>query len=165
MKPDPQPREAQWGHLALMAVFILATGAFLYDTLSQSWRLDNIIVILPVSILVLLLCAWQIFGIIRMRSGGHANLASAQSPKDDASASETSALVRIGLFMGVLGLYVLGLIYFYFDVSTFLFVWLALWVQGEKRYIFGTIYALLLSLLVIWGIKQMVPFPFETLLF
>lgn len=166
MKHDSQPHDSSWGHVALMAIFIVATLAFLYDTLRQSRQLENIIVVLPVSVIVLLLCAYQLFKAFRnrpVRAGDRA--IDTRQEADTGARKGLSASARIGLLMTLLGLYVLGLIYFLFDVSTFLFMWLALLVQGERRYVFSFVYSLLLSLFVIWSLTRMMPFPVETLLF
>ena len=67
--------------------------------------------------------------------------------------------------MGLLGLYLMGLIYVAFDLATFLFIWLSLVFQGERRKVVAFVYALLFALGVTWCLKLMVPFPFTTLFF
>ena len=67
--------------------------------------------------------------------------------------------------MGLLGLYVVGLIYVAFDIATFLFIWLSLLMQGEQRKFLAFFFALLFAVGVTWCLKLMVPFPFTTMFF
>ena len=157
-----------WGHLGLLAIFSLATLVFLYDTLSESFRLENVIVILPISLLVILLCAVQTVSYFR-RSRSESSIVNDQNLAGQMVAVESGKQVlkqsRVPVFMALLGLYVLGLIYVAFDLSTFLFLFFALWLQGEKRLVFGAIYSAVLALALTWGLRYMVPFPFPTVFF
>jgi len=163
---------SDWGHIGLLALFILGTLVFLYDTLSESFRLENVIVILPVSALVIVLCSVQVIRqVLRTKSQrGDALGPSLDHKKIEELAAEIAPKrwiesVRIPAFMVLLGLYILGLVYVAFDFSTFSFLFLALWLQGEKHLLFGAIYAAFLAWALTLGLSYMVPFPFPTLFF
>jgi len=157
-----------WGHVGLLGLFVLGTLVFLYDTLSESFRLENVIVILPVSALVIVLCVVQMVRqVLRRRAQPLVakDIDTDQQGSADANPKRWIELVKVPAFMSLLGLYILGLIYVAFDLSTFLFLFLALWLQGEKRLVFGAIYAAVLALALTWGLTYMVPFPFPTVFF
>lgn len=167
---------SDWGHIGLLALFILGTLVFLYDTLSESFRLENVIVILPVSALVIVLCVVQVIGqVSRARALRSAALESSADQKNSIKPAPELApepapkrwkdRVRVPAFMALLGLYILGLIYVAFDLSTFLFLLLSLWLQGEKHLWFAALYAAFLAGALTWGLTYMVPFPFPTFFF
>lgn len=170
MNKDAVKTAPDWGHLGFLALFVLATVVFLSDTLSESFRLENIIVILPVSILVLVLCLVQAVRQLRHRplAAGQVLDSALQTPTPNWPIKVTEPWyirMRIALFMTLLGLYLLGLIYVAFDLATFLFLFLALVLQREKRLLVGGLYAAFLAYALTWGLKHMVSFPFPTLLF
>lgn len=161
-----------WGHIGLLALFILGTLIFLYNTLSESFRLENVIVILPVSALVIVLCMVQVIGqVSRARALRSAALDSSADQENSIETAPELApkrwkdWVRVPAFMALLGLYILGLIYVAFDLSTFLFLLLSLWLQGEKNLWFAALYAAFLAGALTWGLTYMVPFPFPTFFF
>jgi len=158
----------RWGHLALLGIFVLATVAFLYDTLSKSFRLENVIVILPVSALLLLLCAVQVYRAFSLerheKQDASGSTVEVQSDDEQTSTSRWAAY-RVAWFMLLLGAYILGLAFVAFDLSTALFIFLALIIQGERRLWFGAMYAIVLAVALTWGLTHMVPFPFPSLLF
>lgn len=163
---------SDWGHIGLLALFILGTLVFLYDTLSESFRLENVIVILPVSALVIVLCVVQVIGqVSRARALRSAALDSSADQENSIETAPEPApkrwkdRVRVPAFMALLGLYILGLIYVAFDLSTFLFLLLSLWLQGEKHLWFAALYAAFLAGALTWGLTYMVPFPFPTFFF
>lgn len=168
MKQSSVATRLNVGHLGLLLLFVVGTLVFLTDTLSQSFRLENVIVILPVSALVIVLCVVQAIRHVFKREpiGGEAN----DSSQLDLSPTNTDPpslrdQFKIPLFMVLLGVYILGLIYVAFDLSTFLFLFLALVIQGEKRLVFGAVYSFALAWALTWGLKYMVSFPFNTLFF
>lgn len=167
MTKNTQERQSDRGHLALMGLFIIATCSFLYDTLAESFRLENVIVILPVSLLVIVLCLVQVkrhVAAAKLRSNAEL-VSDGESIDTDVPVDAFLTRFRIPLFMALLGCYILGLLYFAFDISTFLFLFGALVLQREKHLIFGALFCAALSIALTWGLKHMVSFPFPTMLF
>lgn len=165
-----------WGHIILLNAVLIIILFYLFDAVLSSKKIENLMMILPVSLIGIFICFWQMVLSIKPR---HTNsLQPSSSVSDDSrqlSAEGTSATrsnyqnflfkFRVPIFMGLLGTYLLGLIFVAFDLATFLFIWLSLVFQGERRKILAFIYALLFSLLVTWCLKLMVPFPFTTVFF
>lgn len=168
MKQSSVASRLNFGHLGLLLFFVVGTLVFLTDTLSQSFRLENVIVILPVSALVIVLCLVQAIRHGFTRKSVSVKEKDAVARDKSLSTTSTPSIrerFKVLFFMVLLGIYILGLIYVAFDLSTFLFLFLALVVQGEKRLLFGAIYSFALAWALTWGLKYMVSFPFNTLFF
>jgi len=166
MKQPSIVTSVKFGHLGLLLLFVVGTLFFLTDTLSQSFRLENVIVILPVSAFVIFLCVVQAIRQVATRRLDDAptnDAAGNDKSNANISAQTFRERFKIPLFMVLLGFYILGLIYVAFDLSTFLFLFFSLVIQGEKRLVFGSIYSLALAWALTWGLKYMVSFPFKTL--
>lgn len=159
----PSRRRREWGQLALLALF--ATFALLYflDAARQSFRIDNLSVIAPVTALVLLICGRLIWRILRDREG-QAIQTSASDAADEALPPSWVERYRGALFALLLVAYLLGLVFWVFDVPTFLFLLAALWLQGERNWGAMTVFSALFAAGVCWSLRVMVSFPFDTLL-
>ena len=167
MSKNTRDMQSDWGHLGLLGLFVLGTCLLLYDTLSESFRLENIIVILPVSLLVIALCLVQVkrhLAAVKMRSNAEL-LSDDCSDDDEVQTGGLLSRFRIPLFMALLGCYILGLLYVAFDVSTFLFLFGALVLQRERHLVIGALFSAVLATALTWGLRHMVSFPFPTLLF
>ena len=162
--PRPEARTRQRrerGQLALLALFAVFALLYFADAARQSLRVDNLSVIAPVTALVLLICGRLAWRILSGRQGG------LQSEDADPSSSHSRPSIeryRGALFALLLVAYLLGLLYWVFDVSSFLFIWAALWLQGERHWVVMTFFSALFAGLVCWALRVMVSFPFDTLL-
>ncbi len=171
--------QCDWGHIGFLIALLFAISFYLTDAILASRKAENLMMILPVSLIGIGICLWQIRLSItpRVADVSEPNRTQ-QSAHQDPSAAPASAgtstepstqtwsyKYRVPIFMGLLGLYVLGLIYVAFDLATFLFIWLSLVLQGERRKVLAFFYALLFALGVTWCLKLMVPFPFTTVFF
>lgn len=146
-----------WGHISFLVGLLAVISIYLIDAIMASRKAENLMMILPVSLIGIGICLWQIRLSTRPRAS--------TSPSETAQTKTHLFKYRVPIFMGLLGLYLVGLIYVAFDVATFLFIWLSLLMQGEKRKILAFFYALLFAMGVTWCLKLMVPFPFTTMFF
>ncbi len=146
-----------WGHISFLVALLLIISLYLMDSIMASRKAENLMMILPVCLIGIGICLWQIRLSTRPR---------ASTPPSETTKTETHLFkYRVPIFMGLLGLYLVGLIYVAFDVATFLFIWLSLLMQGEQRKFLAFFYALLFAVGVTWCLKLMVPFPFTTMFF
>jgi len=146
-----------WGHISFLVALLVVISLYLIDAVMASRKAENLMMILPVSLIGIGICLWQ----IRLSARPHAST----SPSEAAQTETHLFKYRVPIFMGLLGLYLVGLIFVAFDVATFLFIWLSLLMQGEKRKILAFFYSLLFAIGVTWCLKLMVPFPFTTMFF
>jgi len=153
----PRRQRREQGQLALLAFFAAMALLYFIDAARQSFRVDNLSVIGPVTILVLLICGRLAWNLLRKP----------REPEGTESAEPTDqgfmVQYRAPLFALLLVAYLLGLVYWVFDVSTFLFVLAALWLQGERNGVVMIVFSALFAGLVCWTLRIMVSFPFETL--
>jgi hypothetical protein len=161
LAPSRRPRER--GHLALLVLFAAFALLYLLDAAGQSLRIDNLSVIAPVTVLVLLICGRLIGRILRGR-GREATGTTASDSAHQALSLSWVEQHRGALFAVLLVVYLLGLVFWVFDVPTFLFLLSALWLQGERNWIAMTVFSALFAAGVCWALRVMVSFPFDTLL-
>jgi len=157
-----------WGHISFLVALLFIISLYLTDAIMASHKAENLMMILPVSLIGIGICLWQIKLSTRLRTSPQSRDSSEAISAQPSAAPRTETRLfkyRVPIFMGLLGLYLVGLIYVAFDIATFLFIWLSLLLQGERRKILAFVYALLFALAVTWCLKLMVPFPVTTLFF
>lgn len=122
---------------------------YLLDAYNASSHFANMILILPVSAVVLVLCVIEFIAQLR---GAHA------PPADlDPVASMLPVIV---LFIG----FVLSLEWLGFDVGTFVFISAFLWLHGEQRIKWLLGYSITFALLMSLFFSVMLPYPMPMLL-
>ncbi|MEM9208674.1 MAG: tripartite tricarboxylate transporter TctB family protein [Pseudomonadota bacterium] len=137
--------------LADLGVLIaLASLVTLYciDAVQASRNIYNLIFVLPVSLLVLALCACQfVFAALKL--------------SDESAPVEpiTDVLPVMALFAG----YVLTLNWVGFDVGTTLFLGVFLWMHGERRLIWLAAYSICFGFLISLFFSAMLPYPMPML--
>ena len=141
-------RHQQADLLVLLALSGLVVW-YLCDAYNASSHFANLILILPVSILVLVLCLIEFVSQLR---GSHA-----PPPDLDPIAS---MLPVIFLFIA----FVLSLEWLGFDVGTFVFIAAFLWIHGERRIIWILAYSISFALLMSIFFSAMLPYPMPMLL-
>lgn len=151
--------QANWGHLAFATLLIVLCMAYLYDAASTSTDIENILLVLPAtvmaSILYLVILGQEVKLIPK----------SVSQPKLELQAHRLSpSQLRTPALMVLVGAYLLAMSYSGFDISTFLFIAASLAVQGERRplVLFG--YSAVFAIIVVLGMKALLPFPFPTLI-
>jgi putative tricarboxylic transport membrane protein len=141
-------RHQQADLLVLLALSVLVIW-YLFDAYSASSHFANLILILPLSILVLVLCIIEFISQLR---GLH------EPPPDlDPIAS---MLPVIALFV----LFVLSLEWLGFDVGTFAFICAFLWLHGERRIRWILGYSISFALLMSLFFSAMLPYPMPMLI-
>jgi putative tricarboxylic transport membrane protein len=141
-------RHQQADLLVLLSLSVLVIW-YLFDAYSASSHFANLILILPLSILVLVLCIIEFISQLR---GLH------EPPPDlDPIAS---MLPVIALFV----LFVLSLEWLGFDVGTFAFICAFLWLHGERRIRWILGYSISFALLMSLFFSAMLPYPMPMLI-
>ncbi|MEH6724903.1 MAG: tripartite tricarboxylate transporter TctB family protein [Hyphomicrobiales bacterium] len=146
-------RIVEWGHLILICAMAAIMIGYLIDTRSVSLKLNNLMLVQPAALFGLVLIALilpQIFPKV-----------SEDDVPDAALRREKKIEVaRVALLTAAFGVFVFSLETFGFDVATFVFVAIALYICGERKYwLIGT-YSLIFTIVVVLGYQQLVPYPF-----
>ena len=151
--PEHGRRQIEWGHVALVALMVAAAAAYLIDARSVSTNTGNLALVQPAAIMVFVLAAVVL-------SQAAPPVAPEEAPDLEARARVRTELWRVALLATAFGAFVLSLERLGFDLATFLFVAVGLFLCGERRWWVILLYAALFTLLVVTGYQQLVPYPF-----
>ncbi|MDH3531618.1 MAG: tripartite tricarboxylate transporter TctB family protein [Gammaproteobacteria bacterium] len=142
-----QPENIDRNRIAdLVVLLVLASIVVLYciDAMRASTDVLNLILVLPVTAIVLVLCLLQFFlDVQKLRQVGQ--------PGEPPSA----VLPVAGLFAA----YVLSLPWLGFDLGTFLFLGAFLWVHGERRWSWLLGYSISFAFVLSMFFSMMLPYP------
>lgn len=151
MKPTAKPLNShQIADLIVLCTLATVTTAYFFDAYHASTKILNLILILPVTSIVLVLCLLEFIQQIRGKA----------QPNEKAEPI-AKTLPVMALFVG----YVLTLPWLGFDVGTCLFICAYLWVYGERRWRWIAGYGLSFTLLMTSFFSMMLPYPMPMLLF
>lgn len=149
------------GHLLLIAAVGAYTSWYLYDVVSASSAVRNLLFIVPVGIFILGLCAVLAVQSVLAIARGDLDADEDQSPDAPAEAANPRMPV---IMAGLFAAYILAMAYTGFDVATFAYIAACLWVQGERNVPLVLIYAVGFAAMLTYGFRSMIPYPFETLI-
>lgn len=130
--------------LSVLVVLASLVVWYCLDAWNASTHILNLILILPLTCLVLLLCGIEF---IRQLIVGPSTGDKAQPVR--------SALPVIGLFVA----YTLSLPWLGFDIGTFLFIAVFLWINGERRWFWILGYSLCFASISSLFFAAMLPYP------
>ena len=135
----------------LLVLLVLAGLVTLYgyDAYQASSEVLNLIMVLPVTVIVLVLCLVQF--VIELRDAR-------------TEASERESVTDVAPVIGLFAVYVLTLEWLGFDVGTTLFVASFLMLQGERRWHWLAGYSISLGFGLAWFFSAMLPYPMPMLL-
>jgi putative tricarboxylic transport membrane protein len=134
----------------LFVLLLLAAGVvvYCYDAVRASTDILNLIVVVPLTVVVLMLCLIQfVVSITDERASGEAEGAAAD------------VLPVICLFAG----YVLSLQWLGFDVGTCLFLVAFLWLHGERRWPWLLAYSISFAMALSIFFSKMLPYSMPML--
>jgi len=136
------------GDLLVLLALAALTLAYGIDAVGASTSILNLILVLPLTVIVLLLCSVQfVIDIARP---------AAARPREP---------VRDSLpVMLLFAAYVLSLGWLGFDVGTFLFLCVFLWVHGERRPAWVVGYAFVFASFAAFFFQAMLPYPMPMLI-
>jgi len=124
-------------------------GLYCLDAARASWSILNLILVLPVTVIVLILCLIQfVLNVPRIRSR--------EEPKEVVA----DVLPVAGLFAA----YIVCLPWLGFDLGTCLFIAAFLWRQGERRWAWLAGYSISFAVVVTWFFASMLPYPMPMLI-
>jgi hypothetical protein len=165
MHDKPFAYDVDWGHLIFLAVIAAAVLWYLLDAMSVSLNIHNLLLVAPLAVVALGLCAVIVPQCFRRRG------ADEKPAREDVHAAGSAALqssdwkslLPIAGVAVSLGLYVSLLNVIGFDVATCLFVLAVMLICGERRPITLIVYSLAVSALLVLGFRALLPYPMYTL--
>lgn len=151
-------RQAPYAELALPVLFLTVTVWYLVDSYRASATIENLLLILPTSVVVLTLCAWIALRTLVLTPSRQEEeaLLEEEKPKEK-KVSVLGAMI-------ILAAYVLSMGFIGFDVATFLFIAALMFLQGERRIGWLIGFSLIFAFLVSLFFQYMIPYPMPMLL-
>ena len=150
--------EVDWGHLLLLLFIGGWIVGYLIDTRATSLSIHNLLLVQPTAIIGLVLCL-----VVLPQCFRRINPATAPVSGPEVQAKrqrELRELGNIALLVAAFGAFVSTLETIGFDVGCWLFTAVAIYICGERRWWVNLLFTTLLTLLLIYGYRAMIPFPF-----
>ena len=134
----------------LLVLLVLAGLVVIYgvDSVRASTHILNLVLVLPATVIVLILCAFQF--VVEFRRG-HEDV----EPRD--------AVKPVLPVMALFAAYVISLEWLGFDVGTFVFLLAFLWLHGERRWPWLVGYSFSFALSMALFFSKMLPYPMPML--
>lgn len=138
-----------WGHLALLALIVVVVIAYWIDVRGVSLRPTNLLMIEPAAAFALLMAALVVPQCFR------------RLPDDTAQEAEPlGALGRVLALMAAFVAFALSLERVGFDIGTFGFMVIALFICGERNWMLNIGFSAAFTVFIVWGYGAITPFPF-----
>jgi hypothetical protein len=150
--------EVDWGHLLLLLFIGGWIAAYLIDTRATSLSINNLLLVQPTAIIGLILCLLVLPQCFRRI--GPARAAAIGPEAEAARRRELGELAKIGLLAAAFGAFTSSLDFVGFDVSCWLFTAVGLYICGERRWWVVLLFTTIFTVLLIYGYRAMIPFPF-----
>ncbi|WP_447555402.1 tripartite tricarboxylate transporter TctB family protein [Vreelandella sp. EE22] len=144
-------KKRDYGDLLVLMALACFTLWYLMDAISVSSRVQNLLLILPLSLLVLAIIALEL--VLRIK---HRTLLRASE--------EEEPLHRTLPVVGLFAVYVLSLETLGFDLATVLFIALFLVLKGERKWWMVVGFSAAFGLGTAYFFSQMLPYPMTLLL-
>ena len=147
----PQGLRISFGHLALLAVICIAVIAYLLDARATSLKPNNLLLVQPAALLALVLIAMVIPQCFRRATPDTQTNKPKETWGDLAKVGALiAAFISLALMLDVVG----------FDLATFWFMVVALFLCGERNWLLKLGYSAVFTVLLIYGYGAIIPFPF-----
>lgn len=149
MESSEGKRVVMWGHLLLLAVIAAVVIAYLFDARAVSLRANNLLLVQPAAILALALVVMVIPQCFKRVEN-----------EDGLPAESFTDLGKVAVLAISFGLFAVSLERVGFDVATFVFMMVGLFVCGERRWWLVLVFSAVFTVLLIYGYGALIPFPF-----
>ncbi len=167
-RDEQEPNDA--GHIAFVAAIALVTGVYLWDVLRVSTHINNIILVLPLGILLLVLAAVLLASSVMARRRGAGAQTPPKAPSEPsepptgAEIAEQSGddIKRALILLAGLGAYVWLYDIVGLDVATFIFVAGAMLLLGIRGAVFVPVFSAIFTVIVVGGADLLLHYPMFT---
>ena len=162
---DPKTRrKVDWGHLALLLVIVGVVVAYLLDARATSLRTNNLLLVEPASIIALILAALVLPQCFRRREAEKEGEGEGEAPSDKLVRRESWVdLGKIAALAAAFGAFAISLETVGFDVATFVFTALGIYICGERRVWLIALFSAAFTAGIVYGYQLLVPYPFPLL--
>jgi len=161
MRTRKTGQRVDWGHLLLLLFICAVVVAYLLDARAVSLRFGNLALIQPAAILALILAAMVLPQCFRRPAGSETP--EGAEPQVEAPKETWRDLGKVAALAAAFGAFALSLETAGFDVATFIFVALGLYICGERRSWVIGLYSAVFTVVIVYGYQLLVPYPFPLL--
>lgn len=140
-----------WGQLALSTSLAGLALAYLLDARSVSLSVNNLLLLQPTALFVLVL--WVVIAI---------GTVSRDVPEAVVSRRDWLGAARVVGMVAAFGLFIASLERIGYDVAIALFVAVGLFIGGERKPLWLILFPVLFAACVTLGFRALVPYPFPT---
>lgn len=161
-----------WGHLIVLLLIGGATSWYIMDARSVSTDTNNLLLIQPLAVVVLILIAVIVPQCFHYAdpAAGTVDPAAADKAKDVKPAdlmqialpTERAAVLKMISMGGLLGLFVFSLQPLGFDIAIVLFCAIGMAICGERRPLPLIAFPVIVTLVTVYGFKALMPYPMIT---
>ena len=152
-----------WGHLLVATLVIAISVAYLLDARATAINVNNLLLVQPAVIFALLLYALilpQCFR--RVPDEAAAEQLAAAEAEDTSRPSTLPELLRVAALAAAFGLFVFSLDIVGFDIATWVFMVVGLYICGERRPLPLVVFPLVFTVIAILGYQALIPYPMFT---
>lgn len=152
-----------WQHLIFLALIAGGIAWYLLEARSVSLATNNLLLLQPLSIIGLVLCAVILPQCVRRADRIVETAVEEEDPLQVSQPTDARDLLRIGALGLALGAMIFAIPYLGFDVCLWAFAAVAMLLCGERRPLMLVVYPLLVALCTVYGFRLLMPYPMETL--
>ncbi|MBQ0833125.1 tripartite tricarboxylate transporter TctB family protein [Marinobacter sp.] len=144
-------------HAVLLGLIMGTTAFVLWSSTQASTKLQNLVVLVPVSVVLVLACVAIVAVSLR-----HSPSQVSETEQSEEPSAEASIWGDVILLAGF-GLFCVLLTRIGFDLATFLFVWGGVVLSGGKGLWQPPLFAAIFTVVLVYGFGSLFPYPMETM--
>lgn len=164
MRPGRPTYKVDYGHLIFLTVLTGYIAWFLYDAISVSTRVNNLLLVSPTAVLALVLAVFILPQCFRRADSIPVEEEPEQyDPLAPKLPTERGQVIRMLTLGGALGVFVFSIAYIGFDVAIFLFALVTMAICGERRPLHLVLFSGAVTVVTIYGFKALMSYPMFTL--
>ena len=145
-----------WGHLLLLLGIAAVVIAYLLSARARSLNIQNLLLVQPAAIIALLL----VLAIVPQCFRRDAAAAVDEGPV--VRRAKLIELLKVGAMAAGFGAFAFSLERIGFDIASYFFLAVGLYICGERRWWVLLVYPALFTAVLIWGFRMLIPYPLFT---
>lgn len=151
----PGKIKVQWGHLALLLLFAILILGYLFDARATSLRVNNLLLVQPVSILAMILLLLVVPQCFKRAAPRDETEDPATMPRETPFELGKILVMMVSFVVLAFSMEAIG-----FDIAVFAFLVLGIFICGERNWIANIAYSAIFTAALIYGYGAIIPFPF-----
>lgn len=156
--------KVDYGHLIFLTFLAGYIGWYLFDAISVSTKINNLLLLSPTAVLALLLAVFIVPQCFTRADSVVVEDTEEYDPLAPKLPTEKRQVIRMLTLGGALGVFVFSLAFIGFDVAIFLFALVTMAICGERRPLHLLGFSAIVTVVTVYGFKALMSYPMSTLL-